>query len=653
MANTELKIKMLKDSKDTNFLPFSTSKAVFIDGTDKTVDTKLTEIEAAIPTKTSDLTNDSNFAVDANYVHTDNNYTTTEKTKLSGIEAGAEVNIIEAVKVNGTALTPDQDRAVDITVAGSADNISYDNTISGLTADDVQEAIDELANEKVDKVSGKGLSTNDYTTDEKNKLAGIEARADVNTIESISVNSTTVSPVNKNVNITVPTTLAALTGDTTHRTVSDTDIDNWDAKQDELVSGVNIRTVNGNNLLGSGDIAISTTLPDSLINWGTSVGTSPIFNDLVQRYIYVVKFTYSTNTTAYLRYRKPDESITSITIHSVAPEIMDANGPILLITTSDTTCELHYVSDNKYYVCTVTYNSSTGLLTANNEVFHIPHLAYISSAMGAPNAPVAITSDMINRIKGKNKAYYINIGQNKNGNKALRLYLSINGGSTINITNTSYYVVGDIKIYAVDLDDYGIAVGVIVHVPTHLGMYVFKINTSDNSVTDLIKPNGDVSQYTGYSASATQVLSHDSSGNKIWTEGGGGGTLADGVPVDGVIGWDTDLIAYELDGTETGDYYLTYNNVSYYFTMPSGVANGEQLFFNTSNNTLTYSGNVVTTFASGSGTQLIFVDYIPDGYEVVTTQIAGYNASATQFISHDANGDLKWDQYTNGNGVSY
>lgn len=48
---------------------------------------------SAIPTKTSDLTNDSNFAVDANYVHTDNNYTTAEKNKLAGIAAGAEVNI--------------------------------------------------------------------------------------------------------------------------------------------------------------------------------------------------------------------------------------------------------------------------------------------------------------------------------------------------------------------------------------------------------------------------------------------------------------------------------------------------------------------------------------------------------------------------------
>lgn len=46
-----------------------------------------------IPTKTSDLTNDSNFVSDANYVHTDNNYTTAEKNKLAGIAAGAEVNV--------------------------------------------------------------------------------------------------------------------------------------------------------------------------------------------------------------------------------------------------------------------------------------------------------------------------------------------------------------------------------------------------------------------------------------------------------------------------------------------------------------------------------------------------------------------------------
>lgn len=38
-----------------------------------------------------------------------------EKTKLSGIESGAEVNVIETVKVNGTALIPDE-KAVDVSV---------------------------------------------------------------------------------------------------------------------------------------------------------------------------------------------------------------------------------------------------------------------------------------------------------------------------------------------------------------------------------------------------------------------------------------------------------------------------------------------------------------------------------------------------------
>lgn len=43
-----------------------------------------------------------------------------------------------------------------------------------------QKAVTDVLEDKVDKVSGKGLSTNDYTTDEKNKLAGIAVGAEVN-----------------------------------------------------------------------------------------------------------------------------------------------------------------------------------------------------------------------------------------------------------------------------------------------------------------------------------------------------------------------------------------------------------------------------------------------------------------------------------------
>ena len=50
-----------------------------------------------LPTKTSDLTNDSNFVADASYVHTDNNYTTAEKNKL------ADLNQVEANPSSGTS----------------------------------------------------------------------------------------------------------------------------------------------------------------------------------------------------------------------------------------------------------------------------------------------------------------------------------------------------------------------------------------------------------------------------------------------------------------------------------------------------------------------------------------------------------------------
>ena len=45
---------------------------------------------------------------------------------------------------------------------------------------DVTDALNAAIGKKVDKEAGKGLSTNDYTTDEKNKLAGIETGAQVN-----------------------------------------------------------------------------------------------------------------------------------------------------------------------------------------------------------------------------------------------------------------------------------------------------------------------------------------------------------------------------------------------------------------------------------------------------------------------------------------
>ena len=93
-------------------------------------------LEADIPTRTSDLTNDSNFAVDASYVHTDNNFTTALKDKLTALDPDGEENIIEVVKVSGNPLVV-QDKAVniDLTAYRTSDQITdmITDAISGVT----------------------------------------------------------------------------------------------------------------------------------------------------------------------------------------------------------------------------------------------------------------------------------------------------------------------------------------------------------------------------------------------------------------------------------------------------------------------------------------------------------------------------------------
>lgn len=73
---------------------------------------------------------------------------------------------------------------------------------------------------KVDAVSGKGLSTNDYTSAEKQKLSGIANGAQVNVIESVKVNGTKLTPSSKAVDVTVPTKTSQLTNDSGYQSAT-------------------------------------------------------------------------------------------------------------------------------------------------------------------------------------------------------------------------------------------------------------------------------------------------------------------------------------------------------------------------------------------------------------------------------------------------
>lgn len=116
------------------------------------------------PTSTSALTNDSDFVVDSNYVHTDNNYTTAEQEKLSGIASGAEVNqnAFTTVKVGTTNLVADAKSDTLTITAGN--NITLTPTTSSdsftIAATDTTYTAATTAPGKVASASSVGTSTN-------------------------------------------------------------------------------------------------------------------------------------------------------------------------------------------------------------------------------------------------------------------------------------------------------------------------------------------------------------------------------------------------------------------------------------------------------------------------------------------------------------
>lgn len=60
-----------------------------------------------------------------------------------------------------------------------------------------------ISNKFVKRVDGKDLSTNDFTTDYKNKLDGIESGSQVNILESVKVNGEPLVITDKSVNLEI------------------------------------------------------------------------------------------------------------------------------------------------------------------------------------------------------------------------------------------------------------------------------------------------------------------------------------------------------------------------------------------------------------------------------------------------------------------
>ena len=97
---------------------------------------------------------------------------------LTDLPTGSDADTVDGKHASEFALTTDVSELQTL-VGDEAVSTQISNAVAG----------------KVDAVSGKGLSTNDYTTAEKNKLSGIEASAEVNqnAFSNVVVGSTTIA----------------------------------------------------------------------------------------------------------------------------------------------------------------------------------------------------------------------------------------------------------------------------------------------------------------------------------------------------------------------------------------------------------------------------------------------------------------------------
>lgn len=148
-------IKLHKISKTGDYSDLNNKPELnFVPETEKGAVNGVATLDSNKKVSSSELPSD--LVYDSSYVHTDNNFTTTLKNKLDGIESGAQVNRIEKIQRNGTELT----------ITNKTVNIAVPTSTSDLTNNSgfITNTVNNLANYY--------LKTETYTQTEVNNLIG-------------------------------------------------------------------------------------------------------------------------------------------------------------------------------------------------------------------------------------------------------------------------------------------------------------------------------------------------------------------------------------------------------------------------------------------------------------------------------------------------
>lgn len=252
-------------------------KGISVNGAAQTPDEDTKVVDITVPTKLSQLTNDGNFVVDANYVHTDKNFTEALETKLNGIAANAQANVIETIAVNGSNLTPTS-KKVNITVPTATSQITNDSNFV----------------EDADYVH----TDNNYTTTEKNKLAGIANGAQANVIETIAVNGANQPVSEKKVNITVPTAVSNLTNDSGFQTATQVNSAISSATADFMTEGEITQAISE----ATADLATEEYVTQQLANFNKKEVVESIEEMTDQNTIYLIESTQPGQNNIYDEY---------------------------------------------------------------------------------------------------------------------------------------------------------------------------------------------------------------------------------------------------------------------------------------------------------------------------------------------------------------
>lgn len=339
--------------------------AAINDLNDRLLDVEDSVENTTIPTKISDLENDSGFTSNIGTLTgvSFNGSPATVSNGVASITASAgDVNVIESVKVNSTALTPDANKAVDVTVPIEVINLGVDpvsapsgtytrcKTAISAGRTVALRVVDSEDNEVYyyylhstgvqyagnwqglyfSRVAGNSifyysLSTNDNLT---------HSSKSIGTLTGVKFNNTnaTINGTVAEITATIPTEVTDSTvatwGYIKSYTETDPTVPAW-AKasskptytanevgaQETLISGTNIKTINNESLLGSGNITVTsgngiesiTTSQNGDIVVALENGNT-ITIDLTHTHANYLKYQYCTSEANYMAIQNKDSN---------------------------------------------------------------------------------------------------------------------------------------------------------------------------------------------------------------------------------------------------------------------------------------------------------------------------------------------------------